>query len=99
MELRFTAPLWQWEARQGEAWWFVTVPPAESDVLADVPLPPRGFGSIRVRVTVGATTWRTSVFPSKEQAGYVLPMKKAVRRAENLAPHTAVTVTLVPLDL
>ncbi|GAA4736767.1 DUF1905 domain-containing protein [Isoptericola chiayiensis] len=99
MQLTFTAPLWQWDARQDDAWWFVTVPPDESDLLAEVPLPPRGFGSIRVQVTAGTTTWRTSVFPSKEQAGYVLPMKKAVRRAEGLSPGAPVEVTLRPVDL
>ena len=65
------------------AWAFVTVP---SDVDEEIRLfsgPPRGFGSVRVEVTVGATTWRTSVFPDK-QRGFVLPLKKAVRRAESL---------------
>ncbi|MDO8148059.1 MULTISPECIES: DUF1905 domain-containing protein [unclassified Isoptericola] len=98
MELTFTAPLWRWDARQDDSWWFVTVPPDESDLLADVPLPPRGFGSIRVRVRVGSTTWQTSVFPSQDQDGYVLPMKKAVRQAEGLEPGAAVEVTLSPLD-
>ncbi|WP_418277690.1 DUF1905 domain-containing protein [Isoptericola jiangsuensis] len=97
MEISFSAPLWQWEARQDDAWWFVTVPVDESDLLADLPLPPRGFGSIRVEVTVGATTWRTSVFPSKES--YVLPMKKAVRRAEGLGPGSRVDVRLSTIDL
>ena len=98
MQLTFTAPLWQWDARQDDAWWFVTVPPDASDALADLPLPPRGFGSIRVRVTVGATTWSTSVFPSTEQNAYVLPMKKAVRRAEGLEPDAPVHVTIEPRD-
>ncbi|WP_277208840.1 DUF1905 domain-containing protein [Isoptericola croceus] len=99
MQLTFTAPLWRWDARQDDAWWFVTVPPDESDLLADLPLPPRGFGSIRVHVTVGATTWRTSVFPSKDQNGYVLPMKKAVRRAEGLDADAPVRVTLETIDV
>ena len=37
----------------------------------------------RVEVTVGSTTWRTSVFPDKA-VGYVLPVKTSVRRAEGL---------------
>ena len=41
----------------------------------------RGFGSVRVEATVGPTTWRTSIFPSKESGSYVLPVKKAVRTA------------------
>jgi hypothetical protein len=99
MRLRFTAPLWQWDARQDDSWWFVTVPPDESDQLAELPLPPRGFGSIRVRVTVGSTTWSTSVFPSNQEKGYVLPVKRAVRQAEGIGPGDVVTVTLEPVGL
>jgi hypothetical protein len=98
MRLTFSAPLWQWQVRT-DSWWFVTVPPEESDTLAELPLPPRGFGSIKVTVTVGATTWSTSVFPSDEQQGYVLPMKKAVRLAEGLEPGATVRVTLEPVGL
>ncbi len=99
MRLTFTAPLWQWDARSDDSWWFVTVPPDESDQLAELPLPPRGFGSIRVRVTVGATTWSTSVFPSNQQKGYVLPVKRAVRQAEGIGPGDDVVVTLEPVGL
>ncbi len=44
----------------------------------------RGFGSVPSRVTVGKTTWITSIFPSKNKV-YLLFLKKAVRKAENLA--------------
>lgn len=98
MRASFTAPLWQWEAR-ADSWWFVTVPADVSDDLADLPLPPRGFGSIRVRVTVGSTTWQTSVFPSDRESGYVLPVKKAVRTKESLEADGPVAVTLETVDL
>jgi hypothetical protein len=93
MHVEFTAPLWQWQVRS-DSWWFVTVPADESDVLADAPVPPRGFGSIKVRATVGRTTWETSVFPSDEQKAYVLPMKKSVRTAEGIGPGDDVAVRL-----
>lgn len=99
MRLTFSAPLWQWDARSDDSWWFVTVPHDESDQLAELPLPPRGFGSIRVRVTVGSTTWSTSVFPSKQEEGYVLPVKRAVRQAEGIGPGDDVVVTLEPVGL
>ena len=51
-----------------------------------------GFGSYRVEVTVGATVWRTSVFPASEC--FVLPVKKAVRRAEDLEVGDTVAVRL-----
>lgn len=79
----FSAPLWRW--REG-SWHFVTVPQDVSDeVDALVGDATGGFGSVRVEVTVGSTTWRTSLFPSSEEAAYVLPVKKAVRAAEGWA--------------
>ncbi|HEU5036498.1 MAG TPA: DUF1905 domain-containing protein [Nocardioides sp.] len=80
---RFDAELWEWDAApEGSSWVFVTVPEDETDEIRLRSGPPRGFGSVRVEVTIGATTWRTSVFPDKR--GYALPVKKAVRRAESL---------------
>ena len=80
----FDAELWEWESSpQGAAWVFVTVPAEGTEEIRLRSGPPRGFGSVRVEATIGGSTWRTSVFPDKER-GYVLPVKKAVRRAESL---------------
>lgn len=78
----FTAVVWLWP--EGN-WWFATVPEEVSDEIADaVPRSGPGFGSVRVTATVGSTTWRTSLFPSREHAAYLLPVKKGVRAAEDL---------------
>lgn len=55
--------------------------------------PPRGFGSVKVEATIGATTWRTSVFPDAVD-GFVLPLKQAVRTAEGFDEGDAVQVVL-----
>lgn len=94
--LTFTSTLWRWEAR--DAWRFVTVPADLTDAIRLGAGPPRGFGSVRVEATVGATTWRTSVFPDTHRGSYLLPVKKAVRRAEDLDDGDQVTVTLRLLD-
>ncbi|MFN8074222.1 MAG: DUF1905 domain-containing protein [Kineosporiaceae bacterium] len=95
LSFEFTAQLWPWDARV-DSWVFVTVPEDVSDEIADVADagPRRGFGAVKVRVSVGATTWTTSIFPSKEQAAYVLPVKKAVRTARGLAVGDTVTIAL-----
>lgn len=54
----------------------------------------KGFGSARVEVEIGDTRWKTSVFPHKESGGWILPIKAAVRKAEELAEGDAVTVTV-----
>lgn len=96
MRFSFTAPLWEWSAQGG--WFFVTLPTDAADDIAEVDRAERGFGSVRVQVTVGATTWSTSVFPDTKQGSYVLPVKKAVRSAEGLAVGDAVEVTLEVVD-
>lgn len=97
---RFSAELWRWDARNDASWMFVSLPEDVTDEIDD-----RwggsvgGFGSIPVEVTVGSTTWSTSIFPSKQEATYVLPMKKAVRTAEGLDVGTTAEVELrVALD-
>ena len=54
--------------------------------------PRRGFGSVRVEVSCGSSTWSTSVFPSAD--GFVLPLKAAVRRAELLEVGSPARFTL-----
>ena len=90
----FEAELWPWDASpEGTAWVFVTVPEEETEEIRLRSGPPRGFGSVRVEVTIGGSTWRTSVFPDKTR-GYVLPLKKAVRRAEGIDVGDRATVTV-----
>lgn len=91
--LEFVANLWLYEG--DAAWHFITVPEDVSDQIdADAPDIKGGFGSVPVRVTVGATTWSTSVFPDAKRGAYLLPVKKDVRRSEGLALGDAVPVRL-----
>lgn len=86
----FEAELWEHHG-QG-AWCFVTVPEGPSEDLRLSGAMPAGFGSYRVEATVGTTIWRTSVFPASEC--FVLPVKKAVRKAERIEVGDVVAVSL-----
>ena len=57
-----------------------------------------GRVGVPVRVAVGRTTWTTSIFPSSTR-GYVLPVKRAVRKAESLDVGDTASVTLELVDL
>lgn len=98
----FEAELWVWSAKDGgdaTSWVFVTVPEDVSDEIRDLAGEPRGFGSSRVEVTIGATTWRTSVFPNSDEPGtFALPLKKAVRKAEGLEVGEATRIGLRVID-
>jgi hypothetical protein len=95
----FEAELWIWDARRADTWTFVSLPADVSDEVRDrAGGPRRGFGSVRVRVTVGASTWTTSIFPSHAGGPYVLPIKQAVRRAEALDAGDIATVRVELID-
>ena len=94
----FDAELYLWDVHGG-TWVFLNLPEDLTDEIDDGLREPRsGFGSVRVEVSVGSSTWRTSVFPSKKEATYVLPVKKAVRRAEGLDVGDVVRVALRVLE-
>ncbi len=79
----FAAPVWLW--KDESSWHFVAVPEDISDEIEFVTSgSTAGFGSVRVEVTIGATTWRTSLFPDTTRGVYVLPLKKQVRKSESI---------------
>ncbi|MCC6480236.1 DUF1905 domain-containing protein [Sphingorhabdus sp.] len=98
-----TTALWIWSNGEAPAsWHFLTIDGDAADAIRATALmrrleggQRRGWGSIRVTATVGDSCWQTSVFPSKENGGYLLPVKAAVRKAEGLIAGDEVTVRLV----
>jgi hypothetical protein len=90
---RFRAELWR---HQGESpWHFITLPFDQADDIDErTAATRRGFGSVRVTVTIGDTTWATSLFPDTKAKSYVLPIKKQVRAAEQLQAGDTVGVTI-----
>ncbi len=93
----FTADLWRYAGEVAR--YFVTLPHDVADDIDEITGDTRrGFGSVRVEVTVGSTTWRTSVFPDTRSQSFVLPVKKAVRLAERPDDGSPVAARLVLLD-
>jgi len=94
----FAAPLWRYPGADG--WHFVSLPPGISADITDITAGiRRGFGSVRVAVTVGGTAWRTSIFPDSKTGAYLLPVKRAVRVAEQLGAGDEVQARLQIADL
>lgn len=96
MKITFPAPLWLWNGKG--AWHFVTLPVDESGLIRMAVPVKAGFGSVKVKARIGATSWTTSIFPDSKSGAYLLPVKAAVRKAEAIAPGDGVEVTL-SLDL
>ena len=95
-----TGPLWRWTSPAAPAaWHFVTIDGGAGEALSGTAIMrrlegnSRGFGSLKVTAKIGESTFKTSVFPSKE-TGWLLPVKASVRKAEGLSEGDAVTVVL-----
>jgi hypothetical protein len=94
----FEATVWLWDGPA--AWHFITVPFEIADEIDEITRGRTGgFGSVRVQVTIGSSTWSTSLFPSKKHESFLLPVKKPVRMAERLVDGSAAQVSLELLDI
>ena len=96
---RFQAPVWKWSGEGPTSWFFITLPFDITDEIDEIATEAkRGFGSVRVKASIGNTTWATSLFPSKEQKSFILPVKAAVRKAEALVDGTVANVRVQLVD-
>jgi len=96
------ARLWRWQGETGPAaWYFLTIAGEPADEIRAAAAMGQwldngkgGFGSAKVKATIGGTSWRTSVFPQRESGGWLLPVKKAVRTAEAIDAGDVVRVRI-----
>jgi Domain of unknown function (DUF1905) len=96
-----TGKLWRWQGKAKDgtpssmSWFFITIDGTVAEAIrAASPGRTAAWGSVYVSVTIGATSWQTSLFPSKEVNGYLLPVKAAVRKVERIVEGDTVQVRL-----
>lgn len=76
-------------------WHFVTVPREQSDTIKKTfGGMKRGWGSLPVIVTIGKTSWKTSIFPDKKAGAYLLPLKADVRKKEKVIMGDEISFTI-----
>jgi hypothetical protein len=91
MNLKFSAEVIYW--RGPAPFYFVPVPETQSaKIKAEAVRLTYGWGVIPVTVKIGKTEFTTSLFP--KNGIYLVPIKNAVRFAENLDVDDQVSVTL-----
>lgn len=86
--------MWRWEG--SAAWHFATLDPKTAKAVKQTQEGKKriGWGSVPVVVTLGETSWRTSVFPDTKRASYLLPLKASVRKKEGVEEGATIVVTL-----
>jgi hypothetical protein len=82
--------IWLYQGTAG--WYFVTLPKKESSEIKELyKNKSKSWGSVPVVVTLGTTTWTTSIFPDKRSGCYLLPIKSEVRKKEDVTSGDKVT--------
>lgn len=88
-----SAKVWLYPGKAG--WHFVTIP---QDISEDIKNlfgdKAKGWGSLPVAITLGSSTWNTSIFPDKKEEAYLLPLKKEIRKKENIQMDDSLTFLL-----
>lgn len=92
MEWVFDGEIIEW--RGPAPYFFVAMPESDSAQLREEARSLIYWGQVPVHVVIGGTEFRTALFPSEGR--YLVPVKAAVRQAEDLGEGDAVVVTLRP---
>jgi Domain of unknown function (DUF1905) len=90
----FEAELFRWEST-ATTWYFFRMPTDQSAELQEqMDGLTKGFGSIRVEATIGDSVWQTSVFPEGSTKQYMLPVKAAIRKAQDLEAGESIGISV-----
>ncbi len=90
---KFNAIVWLYPGISG--WHFVTLPEEISEEIDFFfSMYKRGWGSLPVIVTLGKSEWKTSIFPDKKEASYILPLKAEIRKKEGIGEGDRINIFL-----
>jgi uncharacterized protein DUF1905 len=93
-EFVFRARIWLYDG--ASAWHFVTLPkPLSARIKRLAAGRNKALGTVPVEAWIGEARWRTSIFSDNKLAAYVLPIKAALRKREQLQAGITVEVLLV----
>ncbi len=93
LNFAITADLWLYQGKGG--WHFITLPFEESEQIKFfASTSKRGWGVVRVTARIGATVWKTSLFPDSKSRACLLPIKADVRKKEKIGSGDTISVQL-----
>ena len=97
-QLQFSGELWVSPGPGG--WTFITLPVDCADQIRFLTggRKAKSWGMIKVKASIGSSTWRTTIWPDKASGSFLLPVKAAVRKAEKISAGDCVGVELTVLD-
>src|SRR3989344_6510489 len=93
IQYKMRASVWLYPGMAG--WHFMMLPKKQSeDIKKTFGALSRGWGSLPVVVTIGNTSWKTSIFPDNKAGTYFLPLKADVRKKEKIKKGDTVSFSV-----
>lgn len=93
IEYSFRAKVWKYQGAAG--WHFVSLPKQLSKkIRAKHGLSEEGWGRLKAMAQVGDSKWKTSIWFDTRAGSYLLPLKAAVRKSEDVKVGTPIRVIL-----
>ena len=90
---KLKSEVWLYPGMAG--WHFMSIPKKDGeDIKKRFGKKQRGWGSLPVVVTIGRTSWKTSIFPDKQSGSYLLPLKTDVRKKERISSGDKVNFSI-----
>ncbi|MEM9634086.1 MAG: DUF1905 domain-containing protein [Pseudomonadota bacterium] len=84
-QIEFSGELWLSPGPGG--WTFIMLPQDCADQIRFYTGSRKGraWGMIKVKASIGSSTWDTTIWPDKASGSFLLPVKTAVRKAEKIS--------------
>lgn len=93
MKCSVRGELWKYEGAAG--WCFVTLSKALSaKIRKGHAEAEEGWGRLKAQVTIGKTSWKTSIWFDTKRDAYLLPVKTQIRKTEKLAIGSKIAATI-----
>lgn len=93
IQYRFAAKPWQYAGPGG--WVFVSLPKELSkEIRAAFKTAEAGWGRLTTNVKIGNTAWGTAIWFDTKLNTFLLPLKAAIRKKENIVTGKTITVTV-----
>lgn len=86
-----------WTYFNGKSTYYLaSLPPKIGKAIRDLRegMPRRGWGSIAVGITIGGTSWNSSIFPESGNKSYLFLINAKVRKAENIGDQSRIKVRI-----
>lgn len=92
-KISFIGTLWKYNG--ASAWYFITIPKeTATDIKHHSVQTKIAWGMLPVSVSIGKSSWNTSLFPDKRTQSYLLPIKSIIRKHEQLEEHDEISVVI-----